>query len=122
MADRAGGQNDVALIKAWLRSKVLRGAFPKVDAALLRVHLDGIKFIGGKVEIFEGGHVFRELTRFTRADKGGGDPRIAQYPRQSHLGEALTASFRDLVQPANPAEVLLTQVTLLQRIATGLQA
>ena len=72
---------------------------------------------GRELQVVQRGHVLAHLLGPARADQRGRHPRVAQRPRERHLGEALPPRLRDLVQRADAFDVLVAEMRRQQRVA-----
>src|SRR5690349_21502305 len=83
-------------------SETVRSLAPSRRYSTIRLEpeaaVDRRQLVGREVEPFEGAEVLLELLDAARADDGGGDPGVAQRPRQRHLGERLATFARDDVE------------------------
>src|SRR5688572_20979318 len=80
---------------------------PEVDPAVDRQWLDPRELLVGELQVPHGAEAVLELRHARRADQRRRDPRIAQRPRDRHLRQRLPPGGGDLVQRADPLQVLL---------------
>src|SRR3954453_23416985 len=88
---------------------------PEVDAGVDGVLVDLAQLVVGEVELVERGDVLLELLHAARADERRRHARVAQCPRERHLGERLAALLRHRVQRAHVGQRLLGEQVGRQR-------
>jgi hypothetical protein len=90
---------------------------PTINSRFNRVPINLSQLVGTEFEAPDRCHIVLELLDAARPDQRRGHPRVAQHPGQSHLGQRLAASLRNLVQRPNARKILVGDRIWIQRLS-----